>query len=343
MATAKKQASGNWKIRVYDYTDSQGKQHYKAFTGRTKKEAERLALQWHGGATGCDITLGEAAWAHIESRRSVLSPSTIKGYVTHAKQIEPISHIKTSKISQYDIQHFISSFASTHSPKTVRNVHGFISTVLRSCRPDLKLETTLPQKIPDDIYIASQEEVAQIIKISKQDPALYRAVLLAAYGPLRRSEICALESADLKNGIIHVCKAMVEDETGTWYIKQPKTRAGDRYIPLPSASLGAFRGVRGRFVPLTPAKLTERFSMLLKKHGIHHMRLHSLRHYCASELHALGMPDAYIMERGGWESDSVLKQIYRHTLSGYQSSENDRVNAIFNQRILEKHDPKHDP
>ena len=48
-----------------------------------------------------------------------------------------------------------------------------------------------------------------------------------------------------------------------------------------------------------------------------YMRFHALRHYCASQLHALGMPDAYIMERGGWESDGVLKGIYRHTLSDY--------------------------
>ena len=50
---------------------------------------------------------------------------------------------------------------------------------------------------------------------------------------------------------------------------------------------------------------------------MHYMRFHALRHYCASQLHALGMPDAYIMERGGWESDGVLKGIYRHTLSDY--------------------------
>lgn len=32
MAEAKKLPSGTWKLLVYDYTDSDGKQHYKSFT-----------------------------------------------------------------------------------------------------------------------------------------------------------------------------------------------------------------------------------------------------------------------------------------------------------------------
>ena len=66
---------------------------------------------------------------------------------------------------------------------------------------------------------------------------------------------------------------------------------------------------------------------------MHYMRFHALRHYCASQLHALGMPDAYIMERGGWESDGVLKGIYRHTLSDYAEQENSRINRLLDGKI----------
>ncbi|MCB7523198.1 tyrosine-type recombinase/integrase [[Clostridium] hylemonae] len=53
---------------------------------------------------------------------------------------------------------------------------------------------------------------------------------------------------------------------------------------------------------------------MFKQAGLNHFRFHDLRHYSASIQHALGIPDAYIMERGGWETDGTLKSIYRHTL-----------------------------
>ena len=32
--------------------------------------------------------------------------------------------------------------------------------------------------------------------------------------------------------------------------------------------------------------------------------------------HALGIPDAYIMQRGGWGNDGTFKTVYRHALKG---------------------------
>ena len=53
--------------------------------------------------------------------------------------------------------------------------------------------------------------------------------------------------------------------------------------------------------------------------GLPDMRFHDLRHYQASILHALGVPDAYIMQRGGWKTDSTLKRVYRHAMRDKQS------------------------
>lgn len=51
MATAKKLPSGSWRCQVYDYTDENGKRHYKSFTStdqsaKGKREAERLAADY---------------------------------------------------------------------------------------------------------------------------------------------------------------------------------------------------------------------------------------------------------------------------------------------------------
>lgn len=49
---------------------------------------------------------------------------------------------------------------------------------------------------------------------------------------------------------------------------------------------------------LNPQKewVVKRFTDILKKVGLPHFRFHDLRHYCASIRHALGIPDAYIMQ-----------------------------------------------
>lgn len=58
-------------------------------------------------------------------------------------------------------------------------------------------------------------------------------ILLAAFGPMRRGEICALDSTDISGNIVHVSKNMVRTEDNAWIIKSPKSYAGDRYIDFP--------------------------------------------------------------------------------------------------------------
>ncbi len=38
--------SGNYRVQVLDYTDVDGKKHYKSFTAPTKAEAQFLAAEW---------------------------------------------------------------------------------------------------------------------------------------------------------------------------------------------------------------------------------------------------------------------------------------------------------
>lgn len=45
MPKAVKQPSGNWKVRVHEYTDEAGKKHYRSLTAPTKKEAPHGRLR----------------------------------------------------------------------------------------------------------------------------------------------------------------------------------------------------------------------------------------------------------------------------------------------------------
>ena len=79
-----------------------------------------------------------------------------------------------------------------------------------------------------------------------------------------------------------------------------------------------------RVVNLTPNSITDAFAELRDKVTTEKFGIHKLRHYSASIMHALNVPDIYIMERGGWKSRETLQKIYTHALDD-QKTKNDKI------------------
>jgi len=119
--------------------------------------------------------------------------------------------LDVTNITQDIVQKAINKESLTHAPKTVRNMHGLLTAVLNVYRPGFILNTSLPQKIPPKLYIPTDDDIKILLK-HVNDEDMMTAILLAAYGSMRRSEICALESTDIFEQIIHVQRALVMDE-----------------------------------------------------------------------------------------------------------------------------------
>ena len=68
-------------------------------------------------------------------------------------------------------------------------------------------------------------------------------VLLASSGSLRRSEVSALTQQDVTDTGVIVNKALVQNADKEWVIKQPKTAAGYRFVPLPKPIIEKLRAV----------------------------------------------------------------------------------------------------
>ena len=332
-------------MRVYDYTDSKGKQHYKSFTGRTQREAEKAAKKYdRSDNIGIDdLTFGECIDKFISQRTPVLSASTVREYSGYKNRyLEDISDTKISRITQEEIQNLVNELASDGlSPKTIRNVHGFITTVIGLFRPNLALHTVLPRKYPPNLYIPTEGEIKRLM-VYVEGTAMELPILLAAFGPMRRGEICALRDENISGNIVHVCENMVLNKDNEWVIKKPKSYAGDRYIEYPDFVAERWKNRTGQVVGMKPSQISDHFADLLTKAGLPHFRFHDLRHYSASIQHALGVPDAYIMQRGGWQNDGVLKQVYRHALEDKSKEMNNKVNEHFKNLHDSKHDTKHD-
>lgn len=339
MATAKKLPSGSWRCLIYDYTDETGKRIYRSFTSDDpspagKRKAEALAAQYaveKEQKQRCSLTFGAAIDNYIKDRESVLAVSTIREYKrTKRVDLAEFDHVRLEDITQERIQEFINRKARDKSPKTVRNIHGLITAVLKTYLPSLAIHTTLPQKIPPTLYIPTDEDIQTLLAYIDDDDMMI-SVLLAAFGPLRRSEICGLEDTDFNGNIAHIQRAVVLDENKQWVDKTTKSVAGNRYVPFPDFVMDRISGRTGRIIHLKPNQISDRFIDLVAHSGLPHFRFHDLRHYCASIQHALGIPDAYIMQRGGWASDTVLKQIYRHALSDKTEEMNNIANDYFSR------------
>ena len=217
------------------------------------------------------------------------------------------------------------------SPKTVRNVYTLLVSSVKMFRPEWSVSVTLPQKNPAVLYCPSDADVKALLEAIK-DQELRIGVLLAAFGPLRRSEICALESSDIRGNTVTVSKALVLNDIGEWEVKAPKTPGSFRRVELPGFVIDEMKGIRGRIITCNPNNLSDRFRIALKASGCPTFRFHDLRHYGASIMHAIGVPDQYIM-RGGWSSDHVMKRVYRNVIGAEKMRQTKIINSHFEELI----------
>lgn len=81
-----------------------------------------------------------------------------------------IKNKKLSAISQKAVQGMINGYATNLSPKTIQNIHGLFSAVMRMYAPDRSFYTKLPQKKKTEIHIPSEKDIKIIREFIKGSP-----------------------------------------------------------------------------------------------------------------------------------------------------------------------------
>ncbi|WP_302327695.1 site-specific integrase [Enterocloster lavalensis] len=328
MATPKKLPSGSWRIQVFDHVDVDGKKHYKSFTAPTRREAQFMASEWAAGKAAQspeNLTLYGAVTRYIDAKRGVLSPSTVLGYEKMQRNyFKEIGTTKLKDLNNTSLQIWISDLSKDHSPKTVRNIHSLLASSLEMFSPDFRLKTTLPAKKKPELYCPSDNDVKKLLE-SIAGTELEIAVLLAAFGPLRRGEICALTAQDVHGNLIDINKSMVMGPDRLWYTRQPKTFSSYRTVEFPDFVINKLSGIEGHIIKSTPDQISNKFKKAVLRAGLPHFRFHDLRHYAASIMHAIGVPDLYILKRGGWASDNVMKTVYRNVIDMEADKQNKKI------------------
>lgn len=357
MATAKKLPSGNWRCQVYLGRGPDGKAIYKSVTASTKKEAEyeALQLQLHHKSVAADsaaMTLSEAMAAYIDSRRGVISVTTIRGYETIARNNFPgLMETQLRKLTPNAIQQAISIEARTHSPKSVANSYSLMLSTLKMFHRPLARELAetppkLPQKEKFEATVLNTDQVIVLLGAIHGN-VMEIPILLALWCCLRESEICGLRWTDIQGGRLHVHQARVL--TGTRYEaeKGPKTVESDRWINLHPYLLerleSAQRESSCEFVtPLTGRSMWKRFKTILRRNQLPDIRFHDLRHSNASIMALMGVPQYLAQRRGGWSTPDTMNRIYTHTMEAGGSIADEKVNAFFEAALGISHESSHE-
>ena len=222
------------------------------------------------------------------------------------------------------------------SPKTVKDAVSFVLSVLSYSGVTLDTSKLVLPKVPASPYgILTEEEQAALIRSLVGDPCEI-PLLLALWLGLRRSEIMALEKADFDftHKTVRVDKALVRDETGAWVRKGTKTEKSARTIACPDYILEKVKALPDGAIYTHDANyILKRLHAVCEAQGLPGVRLHDLRHINASVGLLLGVPDKYMMERGGWSTDQTMKYRYQHTYASEKAAADDMINRHFEQLL----------
>lgn len=336
----------SWRVKVYA-----GNKKYRSVTGATKAEAiqkaERLQAELLTEKTDkpddpyADLTVAEAMERYVEAKKGTLSPASYREF-TRMRQhdLKPLYDIKIKELTQEQVQTAISIEAATHEPKTVRNMHGFLSSVLKMFRPEFVLYTKLPQNKKSDIVIPTESVVVQLLE-AVTDTAIDAPTHLAALCGLRISEILGLRwnKVDFENRSITICAAKVEDVERKLVLKGTKSTAGERKIKMLPAVEASLRRAReksdGEFITdLSSRAVYKRYERILGKIcPDEHYTFHELRHYCASVMVMLGIPVKYIADYLGHKSEDMVNKVYGHIMADKKDEMFDRLETYYSKVI----------
>jgi len=300
----------------------------------TIREAEQLMAAEidKGSVVGVPSdSFQKASERYFALKSNILSPWTINGYKTILRALS--DSFKATKLSDIDgivVQKEINDYSKSHSPKSTRNAHGFISAILGTYRPQLKLHTSLPQKAKFDYTTPSDEDVQRIIEAvaGSRYEIPYR---LAIFG-LRRGEICALSTADLDGNAITINKTKVWDSTSRCYVIRniPKTTDSIRTVYVDDDLADLIRAKNGPIYDGDPHRLGKKLTEIQNDLGIPHFRFHDFRAYFATKSESLGISKKSTLATGGWSSDRIFDRVYNRKLENEKAAANQIfANAVF--------------
>ena len=346
--------SGRWEAR---YRGPDGRERSRRFSTRRDAQAflERTGADQQRGEwrdpQGAKVLVAdwvEAWWATTVNLRPS-SRARDEAYIRN-HVLPAFGELPLGAITQLDVRAWVAELsAGGKAPATVQKAYQTLSKILRGavdagliaqspCR-----RIGLPRVEREEMRFLTPAEISALAKAI--EPRYRAMVLFDAYCGLRLGELAGLRRGrvDLLRRQVRVSEIAVEVK-GQLIFGPPKTRAGNRKVPLPRFVAEEMAVHLDRYGEADPDALVfvgadggalrangwraRHWRPAIRAAGLEPLRPHDLRHTAVSLWVAAGASPKQIATWAGHTSVSVVLDRYGHLFPGHEEAVLDRLDSL---------------
>jgi integrase len=345
---------GRWEARYTIHTASGPKR--KVIYGKTRVEvAEKLAKAISDRSSGLTFDAGNLMVGEFLDgwlKDSVRDTVRQRTYERHEElvrlHIKPaLGKLKLKALTPAHVQGFYRDrLDSGLSPATVQKIHVVLHKALdRAVKWNLiprnaTEAVNAPRPAPKEMRPLSPDEARRLLEFAHGDrlEALY---VLAVHTGARQGELLGLkwEDVDLEGGVIRIRRTITRNK-GRLLLGAPKTKGSRRTVRLTETAAESLKEHLERQLTeierlgdlyqdqglvfttqvgtlINPTNLRKRsFAPLLECAGLATIRIHDLRHTCATLLLSRNVHPKYVQELLGHATVAMTLDTYSHVLPG---------------------------
>lgn len=254
------------------------------------------------------------------------------------------------------------------SEAVVRHQHSLLCVMLNTAvkwdfinfNPCLKL-TKPPTVTRKEMKFYDEKELKKLFQHLEYENLTFKtAIYLLTLGGMRRGECLGLfwEHVDFEKKTITIKNNLLNIREKGVYLDTPKTKKSKRTISLPDICFDLLKKLKAKqelekemfsndwmdteFVfkdeygnYYNPSRLSRQWVLFQKKHNLKHIRLHDLRHTCATYLLSHNVPIATVSKKLGHSNIYTTLDVYTHSVD---SDDIEASNLLNNMVIKCKED-----
>lgn len=331
MKKMKQRADGRYRIKV---TLPSGELKYVyGYTQKEVKDArDNLMLQYALGATNIDKKITMQQWSEKwweTAKEGKTGASSQRTYVSSMNNyiFPAMGGSKLVDIKPIHVQNLINSMGSAKRSKSLQKkvlitlnaifIYAMRNGLIVSNPAQFAEVYEVPVKTREALTTTQTKELLKICHGLRAELAVH----LALFCGLRRGEIVALKWTDIDeiNHALVITKA-VEYIHNQPQEKEPKTKAGERVIPVPVHLWDMLKTTAKKSIYIVPSVKGKQLSEIgvrrlmepVQRRVEFPVTLHQLRHTYATNLDRLGVSDKSCQYLLGHAEISTTKNIYTH-------------------------------
>lgn len=249
------------------------------------------------------------------------------------------------------------------SEAVVRHQHSLLCVMLNTAvkwdfinfNPCLKL-TKPPTVTRKEMKFYDEEELKKLFQHLEYENLTFKtAIYLLTLGGMRRGECLGLfwEHVDFEKKTITIKNNLLNIREKGVYLDTPKTKKSKRTISLPDICFDLLKKLKAKqelekelfsndwmdteFVfkdeygnYYNPSRLSRQWVLFQKKHNLKHIRLHDLRHTCATYLLSHNVPIATVSKKLGHSNIYTTLDVYTHSVD----SDDIEASTLLNNMVI---------